>query len=86
MTDLMVRFNIQLRSVTEPIGTAMGRTLLAVLSGRAEQGLKNMVIFRLANPSLWVGASPRRRNRELALALACRDESSSYSVHRSGGA
>ena len=48
MTDLMVRFNVQLRSVTEPIDTAMGRTLFAVLSGRAEQELKN-IVERTAN-------------------------------------
>jgi hypothetical protein len=44
----MVRFNVQLRSVTEPIDTAMGRTLFAVLSGRAEQELKN-IVDRTAN-------------------------------------
>ena len=48
MTDLMVRFNVQLRSVTEPIDTAMGRSLFAVLSGRAEQELKN-IVERTAN-------------------------------------
>ena len=48
MNDLMVRFNVQLRSVTEPIDTAMGRTLFAVLSGRAEQELKN-IVDRTAN-------------------------------------
>ncbi|HZC84935.1 MAG TPA: recombinase family protein, partial [Rubrobacter sp.] len=48
MTDLMVRFNVQLRSVTEPIDTAMGRALFAVLSGRAEQELKN-IVDRTAN-------------------------------------
>ena len=44
----MVRSNVQLRSVTEPIDTAMGRTLFAVLSGRAEQELKN-IVERTAN-------------------------------------
>src|ERR687885_2386868 len=48
VNDLMIRFNVQLRSVTEPIDTAMGRTLFAVLSSRAEQELKN-IIDRTAN-------------------------------------
>ena len=48
VADLMVRFNVQLRSVTEPIDTAMRRTLFAVLSGRAEQELKN-IVERTAN-------------------------------------
>ena len=44
----MIRFNVQLCSVMEPIDTAMGRTLFAVLSGRAEQELKN-IVERTAN-------------------------------------
>ena len=48
VNDLMIRFNVQLCSVMEPIDTAMGRTLFAVLSGRAEQELKN-IVERTAN-------------------------------------
>src|ERR671929_1200702 len=63
VNDLMIRFNVQLRSVTEPIGTAMGRTLFAVLSGWPSRSSKTSSSVR--------PTGGRRRAKAASRAAAC---------------
>src|SRR5919199_907898 len=63
VNDLMIRFNVQLCSVMEPIDTAMGRTLFAVLSGWPSRSSKTSSTVRLTGG--------RRRAKAASRAAPC---------------